>query len=130
MSDGGLGRTYEDGELILRQGDVGDCLFVVQEGEVEIVAERNGTLARLRVAGKGEMIGEMAIFQRVVRSATARALGKARVLTVDKRNFLRRINEDPSLAFRIVETMSRRVRELSDEVARLQGELAVRSPKA
>ena len=50
-----------------------------------------------------------------------RALGEVRVLTVDKKNFLKRIHEDPSLAFRVVQTMSRRVRELSDELARLKG---------
>jgi CRP-like cAMP-binding protein len=66
----------------------------------------------------------MAIFERVVRSATVRARGRARVLTLDKRNFLRRIDEDPSLAFRIVETMSRRVRELSRQVAELRKGLA------
>jgi CRP-like cAMP-binding protein len=38
---------------------------------------------------------------------------------VDKKNFLRRINEDPSIAFRLVETMSRRVRDLSDALARV-----------
>ena len=64
--------------------------------------------------------GEMAIFDRDVRSATVRALGDARVLTVDKKNFMRRVHEDPSLAFRLVETMSRRIRELGEEVARLQ----------
>ncbi len=127
MSDGELGKTYEDGEIVIRQGDVGDCLFVVQDGQVEFLDERDGALARLRVAGKGEMFGEMAIFQKEARSATVRAIGKARVLTLDKRNFLRRINEDPSLAFRIVETMSRRVRELSDEVARLKALLQERS---
>jgi CRP-like cAMP-binding protein len=39
---------------------------------------------------------------------------------VDKKNFLRRINEDPSIAFRLVESMSRRVRELSRELAELR----------
>jgi CRP/FNR family transcriptional regulator len=72
------------------------------------------------VAGKGEILGEMAVFERVTRSATVSALGEVRVLTVDKKNFLRRIQEDPSLAFRLVQMMSRRVRELSDEVARLK----------
>jgi hypothetical protein len=39
---------------------------------------------------------------------------------VDRVGFLRRIHEDPSLAFRVVQTLSRRVRDLSDEVARLR----------
>jgi len=40
-----------------------------------------------------------------------------RVLTVDKANFLRRIHEDPTLAFRLVQNMSARIRELSRELA-------------
>ena len=34
---GALGRTYQDGEIVFSQGDVGDCLYVVQEGHLEIV---------------------------------------------------------------------------------------------
>ena len=47
------------------------------------------------------------------------ALSQTRVLTVDKKTILRRIHEDPSLAYRILETMSRRVRELETELVRL-----------
>ena len=126
MSQGALGKVYHDREIIVRQGEAGDGLFVIQEGQLEILSENAGRETRLRVAGKGELIGEMAVFDRQVRSATVRALGEARVLTVDRKNFLRRINEDPSLAFRIVETMSRRIRELSVEVVRLTAALGER----
>jgi CRP-like cAMP-binding protein len=80
----------------------------------------------LRSAGRNEVLGEMAIFEHQPRSATIRAKGKARILTLDKRNFLRRINEDPTLAFRMIETMSHRVRDLSHEVVELQSALAAR----
>ena len=96
-------------------------MFVVQKGRVQILVEQDGRETPIRVAGEGELIGEMAIFERDVRSATVRALGEVRVLTVDKKNFLKRIHEDPSLAFRVVQTMSRRIRELSDALARLKG---------
>ena len=121
MSEGALGKIYEDGELIICQGEAGDCMFVIQEGQVEVILEKNGKEVQLAIRGKGEFIGEMAIFEREARMATVRALGQARVLTVDKKNFMRRIHEDPSLAFRLVETMSRRIRELSTEVAQLKG---------
>lgn len=120
MSQGALGKIYRDGELIVRQGDIGDGIFVIQEGQVEILSDSEGEAMRIRVAGRDELVGEMAVFERAPRSATMRALGEARVLTVDRKNFLRRINEDPSLAFRLVETMSRRVRELSAEIVRLK----------
>jgi len=122
MDQGVLGRDYEDGEIIVRQGDKGDSMFVIQEGKVEVLVERDGNETRLRIAGEGEFMGEMAIFERVDRSATLRAMGRVRVLTIDKKNFLRRVHEDPSLAFQIVKTMSGRIRELSDEIARLKNE--------
>lgn len=122
METGELGRVYEDGEVIVRQGDVGDCMYVIQDGEVEIISEENEDEILLATRGEGDFIGEMAIFDRDVRSATIRAKGKVRILTVDKKNFMRRIHEDPSLAFRIVETMSHRLRELQAVYTRLMEE--------
>lgn len=122
MSTSSLGRVYHDGEVVVRQGDVGESMFVIQEGTVDVVVERDGHEVFLRTLGKGEFLGEMGIFDRVGRSATIRARGEARLLSVDRKSFLRRIHEDPSLAFRVVETMSKRIRDLSDEVARLRME--------
>ena len=119
MDTGALGKIYEDGEVIVRQGDVGDCMYVIQEGKVEVVIEEDGNEVVLAQRGEGDFFGEMAIFDQDVRSATVRAKGQVRALTVDKKNFLRRIHKDPSLAFRIVETMSQRIRELTDDVGRL-----------
>jgi CRP-like cAMP-binding protein len=121
MGSGALGRVFQDREVIIRQGEEGTCMYVIQEGEVEVVKELDGKEVTLAVLGNGELFGEMAIFEREVRMATVRAKGTARVLTVDKKNFLRKIHEDPTLAFRVVQTMSRRIRKLSDEVARMRG---------
>ncbi len=115
-----LGRLYQDGETIVRQGELGDCMYVVQDGRVEVVVELEGQQIQLNTMGKDEFFGEMAIFDHEIRSATVRALGPARILTVDHRNFLRRIHEDPSLAYRLMQVMSERVRKLSTEVAQLR----------
>lgn len=123
---GELGRTYARGDVLCRQGEPGDCLFVIQEGEFEVLREEGGRETLIRVARKDELLGEMAIFERAPRSATVRARGPGRALTLDKRNFLRRINEDPSLAFRIIQTMSQRVRELTIRAVELERRLAER----
>ncbi len=119
MSTGAVGAVYEDGQVIVRQGDEGECMYVIQEGRAQVFIEQDGHEVPLRVLEAGDMIGEMAICDREVRSATVKALGRTRILTVDRRNFLTRIHEDPSLAFRVVRTMSARIRDLSEEVARL-----------
>jgi CRP-like cAMP-binding protein len=120
METGALGKTYQDGEIIIRQGDDGSCMFVIQEGEVEVLRESGDREIRLAVLKSGDFFGEMSIFEREVRAATVKAVGQVRVLTVDKKGFLRRIHEDPSLAFRLVQTMSKRIRDLNAEVARLR----------
>jgi CRP-like cAMP-binding protein len=117
---GALGRVYEDGEYVIRQGELGDCMYVIQEGRVSILIDQNGEEVPIATRGPGDLIGEMAIFEREVRSAHVRALGRARILTVDKANFLRRIHEDPSLGFRVAQTLSRRLRELGAELAQLK----------
>ena len=121
METGGLGKIYRDGEVIVRQGEAGDCMFVIQAGEVEVFREDGRQReVRLAVLREKDFFGEMALFDREVRSATVRALAEARVLTVDRKSFLRRVHEDPSLAFRVVEQMSHRIRELDAELTRLK----------
>lgn len=120
MKDNALGKIYEHGEVIFHQGEPGDRMYVIQDGKVEIVKERDGKETVLAVRKQGEFFGEMALFEKEVRMATVRALGRARILSVDQKNLIRRIHQDPSLAYRIIQTMSQRVRELSQEVERLE----------
>ena len=117
---GSLGRMYQDGEVVFRQGDEGACMYVIQEGQVEVTMETDGREVRLAVLGANDFFGEMAVFTRETRAATVRALGKARLLTVDKKTFFQRIQQDPSLAFRLVETMSHRIQGMNEEVARMR----------
>ena len=116
-----LGKTYKDGEVIVRQGEMGKCMYVIEAGQVEVIHESESGETHLAVLGKSDFFGEMAVFERAERSATVRALGEVQALTVDKATFLRRISEDPSLAFRVVQKMSHRIRELNTELARFKG---------
>ncbi len=119
MVTGGLGKVYGDGEEIIRQGEIGDCMYVIQTGQAEAVQGKECKEVRLAVLGEGDVFGEMSLFERMPRSATVRALGDVRVLTIDKKTFLRRVHEDPSLAFRILQKMSYRIRELDTELFKL-----------
>jgi CRP-like cAMP-binding protein len=114
----GLGKRYSDGEIIVRQGEMGNCMYVIQEGEVDVVAAAEGRELFLRTLGPNDFFGEMALFEEETRTATIRSKGPTRVLTIDKKNFLGGIHEDPSLAYRIVQTMSHRIRDLTDRLAR------------
>jgi len=116
MKSGELGKEYKDGEIIIKQGESGNSMYVIQSGEVEVLRDNNGGQVQLAVRKTGDFFGEMALFSKEVRSATIRALGEARILTVDRKNLLQSIQKDPSLAFRIIETLSKRIRDLSEEI--------------
>lgn len=122
MEVGALGKEYADGAVICRQGETGDCMYIIQAGRAEVLREENGKQIVVGHLDAGEVFGEMAIFDRQPRSATVRAQGGVRVLTLDKRAFLRRVHEDPSLAFRILQRMSLRIRSLNEEISRLNRE--------
>jgi len=121
MDSCGLGMVYTDGQDIVRQGESGDTMYVIQKGKAEVLHEADGKEVRLNVLTKGDFFGEMALFQKMNRSATVRAVGEVRVLTIDKRILLRRVHEDPSFAFRILQKMADRIRELDGELARASG---------
>jgi CRP/FNR family cyclic AMP-dependent transcriptional regulator len=115
---GALGKIYRDGEPIVQQGDTGESMYVVQGGRVEVVlTTEDGEQRHLAFLETGDFFGEMAVFEKEVRSATVLAAGEARVLKIDKRTLLRRIREDPLLAVNLLKTMSHRIRELNSTLA-------------
>ena len=118
-----LGREYADGETICREGDAGDCMYVIQTGHAIVLRKEDGGTTAIGELAPGDIFGEMAIFERQPRSATVLAKGTVRVLTLDRRAFLRAVHEDPSVAYRILQMMSHRVRSLDDELLRLRARL-------
>jgi CRP/FNR family cyclic AMP-dependent transcriptional regulator len=117
MRNSKLGRLYRDGEIVIHKGDEGTCLFVIQEGKVEVYDENGGNEVKIAELGASEFFGEMGLFEKDVRSCTVRALGNAKILTIDKKNFYKTIQKDPTLAYRLLQKMSSRLRELNKKVA-------------
>ncbi len=101
---------YEPGEVIFREGDHGDSLYVVTEGEVEIVQEagRAGerTLRRLRA---GDCFGEIAVVRHGPRTATARAQTAANLVAVDRDAFHALFANLPPLRGFIEDLIARRL---------------------
>jgi len=116
-----LGKLYRNGEVIVQAGEIGNCMYVIQRGQAEVLLQDEDGEVCVAVLGEGDVFGEMALFDQEVRSATVRARGEVWALTLEKKTFLRRIHEDPSLVFNILEKMSRRIRELNDSLKKALG---------
>ncbi len=114
-----LGRPYRDWEIVKHKGDEGTCLFVIQEGKVEVFDENGNGEVKIAELGSGEFFGEMGLFEKDVRSCTVRSSGNAKILTIDKKNFYKTIQKDPTLAYRLLQKMSSRLRELNKKVTQV-----------
>jgi CRP-like cAMP-binding protein len=120
MSTGLVGKVYQDGEVIVRQGEAGKCMYVIVSGKAEVLDQEGGKEVRLAVLGPRDSFGELAVFDRERRSATVRAMGQVRTIIIDEKTFEKSVVEQPWLAFRVLEKMSRRIRELDREVVELK----------
>lgn len=104
-------RTFEPGETIFSEGDDSREMFVVLEGQVEIVKiSPRGTSHTLATLSRGEFLGEMSLLESLPRSATARSIDKVRLLAIHPGGFLLKIRRDPTFAFEIMQSLSRRIR--------------------
>jgi hypothetical protein len=105
-------RVLPEGEVVVRQGEYDDCLYLVVEGVVHIV--RGEALLAEVVAGG--FFGEIALFEGIARTATAVTRTRTRLLGLERGDMIHLIEEMPGIAISLLETMSRRVRELTDRL--------------
>jgi len=120
MKEDELGKLYSNGEVIFKEGQEGDRMYVIQTGSVKITKKSPAGDMPIAVLESGDIFGEMALFDKLPRSATAVAMGDTRVLTIDKEKLFQTISRDPTLAFRIISSMSHRIRRLDDELIQVK----------
>ncbi len=107
---------FQDGDFIFKEGDEGREMYIVQRGEVQIIKKTpNGTLKLARLH-KGGFVGEMALLESLPRSASAQAVGPTRLLVLQPGGFLLNIRRDPTLAFEMMQRLSRRIRVTNEKL--------------
>ena len=100
-----------DGRTLMRQGERGDELFIVIEGNLRV--ERDGQVIAHR--GAGDFLGEIALVDEGPRSATVIADGPARLLVVGHRAFHTLMDEFPEIQVIVLRELARRVRHLESD---------------
>ena len=116
-----LGKTYKDRVAIVTQGETGDCMYLIQSGKVGVFHLQGGKEIKISEMGAGESFGEMALFDKEVRSATVRSIGESIILTIDNETSLLDLMENnPLRVLEIIRTANNRIRRLTEEVSRLK----------
>lgn len=78
---------FEPGQEVFRQGDLGDRIYIIAQGEAEVVRNERGRELTLAQLGPGEYFGEMALLNQTTRNATVRCVTPLDVLSIHKREF-------------------------------------------
>lgn len=121
-----FGREYSVGEVLFREGETGDVMFVIQSGEVSISKSVGGSDKILAKLGPGEFFGEMAILNGKPRTATARVVTKAKVLVIEARTLEEMLARNAEIALRLIKKLAKRL----DSADTLVEILLHRDPKA
>ena len=105
---------FQEGETLFRQGDRGDALYVILDGQVDMYDESPTGRYLLASLGAGEIIGEMSLITDQPRSATVVTTAPARLLRVSKESFLDRIAAQPQFGLALLQTLTCRLRRTLD----------------
>lgn len=116
-------RTYESGDIICPEGEIGKALFIIREGAVAI-SRKAGLLSGEKIISSlksGDFFGEMALLEEKPRSATAKAVAKSEIYIIYKSNFDSMIEKDPKIGLQVIRNiakiLSSRLRGMMDQIS-------------
>jgi CRP-like cAMP-binding protein len=118
-------RKLDPGDVIFREGDEPRPeAYMVHEGQVEI-RKRFGEEERvLRVLGKGELVGELALFRNAPRSASAVAAGPVTLIVIPANRLDHMVRSNPSLAVAMIRQLANRMLEAEDRARQIEARVA------
>ncbi|MBE2251629.1 MAG: protein kinase [Myxococcus sp.] len=117
-------QTFQPGDVIVKEGDPGDCAYIILDGHCQVTRMVAGKKENLRLLGPGEMFGEAAVLTNNPRLATVSALMETRV-TVVERSYLQDEMERTSLISLAIRAVASSFLDLNGQTAALLSEQAV-----
>lgn len=121
-----FGKAVPVGEVLFREGEPGDTMYVIQSGRVRITKRVHDEVKNLAELGPGEFFGEMAILNQKARAGTAEVIEDARLLVIDRKKLESMIAGNTEIAVRLIQKLARRL----DSANALIEILMHRDPKA
>lgn len=109
-------KTYRPGDRVFIEGEPADYAYLIEEGAIELSKRKDNDVVVIGSVGKGEMVGEMALIDSSLRSATARCSKKTKVLVVPKDDFEQRLDKADPVIRRLLQLLIRRLREQNQAI--------------
>ena len=121
---------YKPGDIIFRDGDSGDEMFIIQKGKVGIFKNAPTGEVQLAELGVGSFFGEMALMGNPKRSAAAKALTDLELLVINKELFEFQLNKIPSWFVTLFKTTIDRLRHANEMIKALQKQIPLQKVKS
>mgnify|MGYP001248681222 CR=1 FL=1 len=119
LSSYGDSRSYQTGDIVIRQGEDNDILFLVLKGKLEVIQDDLNSKP-VAVLEAGDSIGEVSVFDPGPASATVRAGTEAEVWLITRDSMDRLHAANPKVAYRLLSRiatcLSKRLREMNDKL--------------
>ena len=114
-------KTVKAGEVLFRKGEPGSSMFVIEEGEIEILLPVDPPVneVQLSVMREGEFFGELSLFADTPRTATARALIETRLVEMQRGDFITFVMERPSIGISMLAEMAKRLQMTNELISSL-----------
>lgn len=113
------GKDYGPGQVIFREGEDGEIMYIIQEGTVEILKKSGNIEWVVALLGRGDFFGEMALVSRIKRTATARAVDQVKLLAFDRAGFQQMIEKSSRMAMAIIDKLCRRLEFTTQQLVQL-----------
>lgn len=107
---------YEPGDMVFEQGDVGDCLYILVKGQVEVLVNQDGQQKCVAQLKEGEYFGEMALLQHTTRSASIRCLTPVELLVLRRGDFNSLVGSLADLRSSMEKVMEARLQRAEEEL--------------
>lgn len=104
-----LERNYRPGQMVYSEGEPGDAVYIIEEGEIEVLRDAGRTPVVLAVLRRGQIFGEMAVLRDKPRSTTTRSVGNARLVAIGKEDFLAAFKGSNPLALPLLRMLCERL---------------------
>ena len=111
------GIHHHAGNLIFREGDVGDTVAYILSGRVEILKRVGGQEVVLGEIGAGDYVGEMSILEGRPRGASVRAISEVQLRLLSPTEFTERLRSEPDTALQLIVRLSERLRSANERLA-------------
>ncbi len=118
--------TFNPGDSLFKQGDDGDALYVIMEGEADVLVDTPGGQITVATMGKNDFVGDIAVLCDVPRTATVTATSKLTTMRITKDLFFQLVCQFPQIAIEIMRELAHRLvvttRQLQDAVSKSSGQ--------